>query len=44
MSNITFVTTFLNIYEIKYNDRDLEWRFKHFKKIAKTGVQIVLYC
>jgi len=43
MSSLTFVTAFLNIYEVPFENKDIEWRFNHFEKIAKTGVQICLY-
>jgi len=43
MANLTFVTAFLNIYEVPFENKDIEWRFQHFEKIAKTGVHICLY-
>lgn len=37
---VTFVTAFLNIYETPFLNKDIEWRFRHFKKIAETGIPI----
>jgi len=38
----TFVTTFMNIYETPFQNKDLDWRFKHFKKLAETGIDIAV--
>lgn len=43
-SNITFVTAFMNIYDTPFQNKDIEWRFQHFKKIAKTGIQLAVFC
>lgn len=43
-SSITFVSAFMNIYDTPYQNKDVEWRFRHFKKIAQTGIQLVLFC
>jgi len=37
---VTFVTAFLNIYETPFLNKDIEWRFRYFKKIAETGIPI----
>ena len=37
---VTFVTAFLNIYETPFLNKDIEWRFRHFIKIAETGIPI----
>ena len=38
----TFVTAFMNIYETPFQNKDLEWRFQHFRKMAQTGIQIAV--
>ena len=43
-SNITFVTAFMNIYQTSFQNKDVEWRFRHFKKIAETGIQLAVFC
>jgi hypothetical protein len=43
-TNITFVTAFMNIYETPFQNKDVEWRFRHFKKIAETGIQLGVFC
>lgn len=43
-SSITFVTAFMNIYDTPFQNKDVEWRFRHFKKIAETGIQISVFC
>ena len=43
-SSITFVSAFMNIYETPYQNKDIEWRFRHFKKIAQTGIQLMVFC
>lgn len=40
----TFVTAFFNIYEIPFENKDIEWRINHFKKIAETGICIACIC
>jgi hypothetical protein len=42
-SNITFVTTFMNIYEKPYASKDLTWRFEKFFEIVETGIQLCVY-
>jgi len=34
----------MNIYDTPYQNKDIEWRFRHFKKIAKTGIQLMVFC
>lgn len=43
-SNITFVTAFMNIYNKPFQNKDLDWRFNHFRKLARTGIQIGVFC
>lgn len=43
-NNITFVTAYFNIYETPFQNKDIEWRFRHFQKLAETGIQISLFC
>jgi len=43
-STITFVSAFMNIYDTPYQNKDIEWRFRHFKKIAETGIQLAIFC
>lgn len=38
----TFVTTFMNIYETPFQNKDLDWRFQHFKKLAETGIDLAV--
>jgi hypothetical protein len=43
-TSITFVTAFMNIYNTPFQNKDVEWRFRHFKKIAETGIQLAVFC
>jgi hypothetical protein len=43
-TSITFVTAFMNIYNTFFQNKDVEWRFRHFRKIAETGIQIGVFC
>ena len=43
-SSITYVTAFMNIYNTPFQNKDVEWRFRHFKKIAETGIQLAVFC
>jgi hypothetical protein len=43
-TSITFVTAFMNIYNTPFQNKDVEWRFRHFKKIAETGIQLGVFC
>lgn len=38
----TFVTAFMNIYEKPFQNKDLDWRFQHFRKLAATGINIAV--
>jgi len=38
----TFVTALLNIYQTPFQNKDLEWRFTHFKKLAETKIPIAV--
>lgn len=42
-SGLTYVTSFIDIYETQYSNKNAEWRFDRFRKIAETGIQICLY-
>jgi hypothetical protein len=42
--SITFVTAFFNIYSHAFQNRDTEWRFQHFRKLAETGIQLAIIC
>jgi hypothetical protein len=42
-SCITFVTSYINIYETHYDNRDVEWRTRHFSDIMKTGIQLYVF-
>ena len=42
--NVTFVTAYLNIYETPFQNKDTEWRFRQFRKIAETGIPISVIC
>jgi len=44
MSVITFVTAFMTIYDIPYQNKDMNWRFQHFIKICETGIQLAAFC
>lgn len=41
--NVTFVTAFIKIYDTPILDRDIEWRFNQFTKIAKSGIPICVF-
>jgi IMP cyclohydrolase len=43
-SKITFVTAYMNIYTTPFQNKDAEWRFRHFRKIAETGIQLSVIC
>ena len=40
---ITFVSSFLHIYDTPYDHRNNEWRIERFKEVAATGIQIALF-
>jgi hypothetical protein len=42
-TSTTFVTSFVDIYENIYANKDTEWRFNKFREIAETGINICLY-
>ncbi len=42
-SCITFVTSYINIYENHYANRDIEWRTRHFSDIMKSGIQLYVF-
>jgi hypothetical protein len=46
MTNITFVTAFMNVYKTHvtpYQGRDIQWRLEHFIKLAESGIYICIY-
>ena len=42
-TNITFVTSFIDIYENHLNHRNIEWRYKRFRELAELGIQIYIF-
>jgi hypothetical protein len=40
---VTFVTSFVDIYESTFEDKTVDWRFNKFKDIAETGIKICVY-
>jgi hypothetical protein len=34
----------MNLYDEPFENKDVEWRFGHFRKIAKTGIQLCVFC
>ena len=40
---LTFVTSFVDIYKSSFEDKTVEWRFDKFKDIAETGIKICVY-
>jgi hypothetical protein len=43
MTNITIVTAFINIYEKAFDNKNNNFRYNLFEKLAKTGIKICLY-
>ena len=44
MTRTTFVSAFMTIYDTPYQNKDLDWRFTHFKKLCKTGIELAVFC
>jgi len=40
---VTFVTSFVDIYESTFEDKTVDWRFNKFKDLAETGIKICVY-
>ena len=40
----TFVTAFMTIYDRPYQNKDMNWRFTHFRKLCDTGIPIAAFC
>ena len=40
---ITFVTSFIKIYDTILDERTIEWRFNKFRDIAETGIPICVF-
>ena len=40
----TFISAFMTIYETPYQNKDLEWRFRHFKTLCETGIPLACFC
>ena len=40
----TFVSCFMNLYDTPFENKDIEWRFGHFRKIASTGISLCIFC
>jgi len=38
------VTAFMTIYETPYQNKDMNWRFQHFKKLCETGISLAVFC
>ena len=34
----------MTIYETPYQNKDLEWRFRHFKTLCETGIYLACFC
>ena len=42
-SNVTFVTSFIDIYDKPYVNKNYSWRFSKFRELAEIGVQLCVY-
>ena len=42
-SNLTFVTSFVNVYDPPFENKDANWRFDRFRDIAESGIQMCVY-
>jgi predicted GH43/DUF377 family glycosyl hydrolase len=42
-STITFVTSYMNIYETPFENRTFEWRTQNFRDILSTGIQLYVF-
>jgi hypothetical protein len=42
-NNLTFVTSFINIYETDFLHRTHEWRIQHFLQLVSSGIQIFIF-
>ena len=42
-TNITFVTAFVELYNRENSNKNPEWRFRYFEKIAKHEIPIILF-
>ena len=42
-SNVTFVTSFIDIYDKPYVNKNYSWRFSKFRELAETGIQLCVY-
>jgi hypothetical protein len=42
-ASVTFVTSFIDIYETQFEDKSVEWRFDKFRDIAETGIPLCVY-
>lgn len=43
ISKLTFVTSFVDIYDTTFEDKTVDWRFDKFRDIATTGIQLCVY-
>jgi hypothetical protein len=34
----------MSIYDRPYQNKDIEWRFRHFKKLCETGIPLAVFC
>jgi hypothetical protein len=42
-SRLTFVTSFVDVYETTYENRTVDWRFDKFRDIASSHIQLCVY-
>ena len=42
-TNITFVTSFIDIYENHSNNRNIGWRYERFRELADLGIQMYIF-
>ena len=40
----TFVSTFMTIYDRPFQNKDVNWRFNHFKRLCETGISLAVFC
>lgn len=42
-SSLTFVTCYLNVYNVDFDNRNIEWRTQHFRKILLAEMNYVIF-
>ena len=40
---VTYVTSYINIYERVYGNRDIEWRTRHFRNLMLANINIYAF-